>query len=134
MSVEVKSLQTATIKEADGVLSARFQCDASDRRLVTLPNGEQIQTTCLVVGEFDLVAVNLFAFQDVWRFVFARNKDLPRSRYPKYSPEARQYLLASLMTVTWPPAPPFYAEPFALLDEIVRERPSEPPLPRFEKD
>lgn len=122
--IEVKSLQTATIKEAEGVFSGKFQCDASDRRPVTLPNGNVLETTCLLVGEFDLLAVNLFEFQQEWRFVFARNKDLPRSQYKRYTPDQRQYLLATSMAVTWPPQPPFEDNPFHLLDEIVKERTS----------
>ena len=63
ISIEVKSLQTRTIKkEKDGTLVARFQCDASDSRNVSLPNGETLKTTCLVVGEFDLLAINIFEF------------------------------------------------------------------------
>ncbi len=122
INIEVKSLQTATVKVADGIYSGKFQCDASDRRRVHLPNGESLETTCLLVGQFDLLAVNLFAFREEWCFAFARNKDLPRSRYRRYTPEQRQYLLATLVDVTWPVQPPFEAEPFRLLDEIVREK------------
>ena len=122
ITVEVKSLQTATITRAGGVCAARFQCDASDRRRIVLPNGESLNTTCLLVGEFDLLAVNLFAFRERWEFAFARNKDLPRSTYSKYTPEQQPYLLATLIAVTWPPQPPFKPDPFELLDEIVREK------------
>jgi len=117
--VEVKSLQTNTIGYEAGVWSGKAQCDASDRRTVTLPTGRKIQTTCLVVGEFDLLAVNLFAFENKWRFVFAKNGDLPRSRYRRYSDAERQHLLATLIPVTWPPQVPFRDEPFGLLDEML---------------
>jgi hypothetical protein len=120
--LEAKSLQTATIKKVSGVDTGKFQCDASDRREVVLPNGERLNTTCLLVGQFDLLAVNLFEFERKWRFVFARNEDLPRSKYRGYTPEQRQYLLATLMDVTYPPQPPFVEDPFILLDQIVRER------------
>lgn len=122
MRVESKSLQTHSIRKLDGESIGKFQCDASDRREVTLPSGEKLETTCLVVGDFDLVAVNLFEFEQEWRFAFAKNADLPRSRYSKYTPEQRQYLLATLIEVSWPPKPPFYAEPYRLLDEIVLEK------------
>jgi hypothetical protein len=122
VTVEVKSLQTATISKEGDVYTARFQCDASDRRQVQLPNGETLETTCLLVDEFDLLAVNLFALENKWRFAFARNEDLPRSAYRGYSVEQRQHLLATLVRVTWPLQPPFEAEPFRLLDEIVRGR------------
>lgn len=116
--IEVKSLQTNTIQYEDGVWSGKVQCDASDRRTVKLPNGKNIETTCLLVGQFDLLAVNLFAFENEWRFLFARNSDLPRSRYKKYTKTQRQYLLATLIPVTWPPQPPFRDEPFTLLDQM----------------
>jgi hypothetical protein len=122
--VESKSLQTATVRRTNGGCTARFQHDASDKRRITLSDGITIETTCLLVGEFDLLAVNLYAFGLGWRFAFARNKDLPRSRYPKYPPAIQQQLLATLMDITWPLRPPFEAEPYRLLDKIVRERSS----------
>ena len=122
MSAEVKSLQSNSIRKTESGYTGTFQCDASDRRPVTLPNGDVIATTCLLAGQFDLLAVNLFAFEDRWRFAFARNSDLPRSRYWKYTPEQRQYLLASSVRITWPLQPPFEVEPFRLLDEIAAEK------------
>lgn len=122
ISVEVKSLQTGSVRKTDTGYVGRFQCDASDRRRVMLPNGDEIETTCLLVGEFDLLAVNLFDFLGKWPFAFARNKDLPRSRYRGYTEEQHQYLLATLMEITWPLSSPFREEPFSLLDEIIRER------------
>jgi hypothetical protein len=69
-----------------------------------------------------LLAVNLFAFEGVWRFAFAKNSDLPRSTYRRYTPEQQAFLLATLIPVSWPPEPPFYAEPFRLLEEVARDR------------
>ena len=56
------------------------QCDASDKRDVPLGSGESFSTTCLLVGEFDILAAGLFGFRDCWDFGFALNRDLPRSR------------------------------------------------------
>ncbi len=120
--IECKSLQTNTIKRVEQKFTALAQVDASDRRIIKLPDGSTVNTTCLLVGEFDLLAVNLFACEECWRFVFAKNEDLPRSTFSKYSESQRKYLLSSLVKVTWPPEPPFYDEPFALLDEIAGER------------
>ncbi len=58
---------------------------------------------------------------------FAKNKDLPRSSYRRYAETQRQYLLASLVPVVYPPEPPLYDEPFKLLDEIIEEREREHP-------
>lgn len=120
--VEVKSLQTRTVKKTDDGLAARFQCDASDRRTVHLPTGEDLETTCLLVGEFDVLAVNLFAFTEDWVFAFAKNWDLPRSKYRGYSEEAREHLLASGMPITWPLQPPYKEDLFAVLDDLVDEK------------
>lgn len=119
--IEVKSLQTNSIKREGEFWRGKTQVDASDRRKVTLNDGSNIETTCLRVGEFDLLAVNLFAFENEWRFVFAKNKDLPRSTYRKYTEFQRKSLLATLINVSWPPEPPFYEAPFTLLDELVRD-------------
>lgn len=121
--IEVKSLQTNTVRRLeDGTWYGKSQVDASDKRAVRLPSGKVLNTTCLVTGEFDLLAVNLFAFEEKWRFIFAKNDDLPRSTWRGYSPAQRKCLLSTLIEVTWPPKPPFYEDPFPLLDEIVRER------------
>ena len=82
--VECKSLQTASIKKTGEVFTGTSQCDASDRRKVQFSDGTTLETTCLLTGEFDILAVNLFAFEGQWRFVFAKNADLPRSTYRKY--------------------------------------------------
>jgi hypothetical protein len=104
------------------VYIGNFQCDASDSRSITLPNGERLKTTCLLVGEFDILAVNLFAFRGQWDFAFAYNRDLPRSTHRGYTPKQRKHLLATTMPITWPVQPPFLADPFALLDGLVKER------------
>lgn len=119
---ESKSLQTATIRETEEGLTGKVQVDASDRREVELPDGSKIQTTCLLKGEFDILAVNLFAFEEKWRFVFAKNSDLPPSRYKKYTRYQRLNLLATLVDVHWPPRPPFYEEPFTLMNQIIQNR------------
>lgn len=121
--VEVKSLQTNSVKQVgENAWSGVFQCDASDRRPIKLPNGRTVETTCLQVGEFDLVAVNLFAFGDTWRYAFARNEDLPRSKSKKYSEDDRKYLLATAPAISWPLQPPFFGDPIPVLDQIVERK------------
>ena len=122
ITVEVKSLQTATVQRTEQGYSGAAQCDASDRRAVTLPSGRTVVTTCLLVGEFDLLAINCFEFEHEWRFAFIRNQDLPRSNYRRYATEDAQSLLKTLVRVQWPVQPPFSDEPFQLLDQIVEEQ------------
>lgn len=119
---ESKSLQTATINKTNAGWTGRAQVDASDRREVTLPDGTTVNTTCLLKGEFDILAVNVFAFEEKWRFVFAKNADLPTSSFRRYTDYQCQHLLATLVTVSWPPEPPFFAEPFTLMNEIIQNR------------
>lgn len=120
--IEAKSLQTNSVKHLGGDnWKGNFQCDASDRREITLPNGHTVNTTCLLVGEFDIVAVSLFAFGDKWRFAFAKNSDLPHpnARSRNVNPEDYEYLIKSLIGITWPLQPPFTTDVFSLLDEMI---------------
>ena len=119
---ESKSLQSAMIEKTEEGWKGKAQVDASDRRELELPDNSRVTTTCLLKGEFDILAVNVFAFEEKWRFVFAKNSDLPTSSYQKYTPYQRQHLLATLVTVHWPPRPPFSDEPFTLMNEIIQER------------
>ena len=119
---ESKSLQSATIEKLQEGWVGKAQVDASDRREIVLPDNSRVTTTCLLKGEFDILAVNVFAFEEKWRFVFAKNSDLPTSGYRRYSPYQRQHLLATLVTVHWPPRPPFRDEPFTLMNEIIQKR------------
>jgi len=120
--IEVKSLQTATVKKlGPDQWEGKSQVDGSDRRIIKFPDGSELNTTLLLRGEFDILAVNCFAFGEQWRFAFAKNKDLPTSNFKKYTEEQRKQLIASLVPVSWPPKPPFTDNPFSLLDELVRE-------------
>jgi hypothetical protein len=121
-SIESKSLQTKTIKFDGHTYTGGAQCDGSDRRTIKLPDGSSINTTLLLYDEFDLLAVNIFGFGNQWRFLFARNKDLPHSTWRGYTPEQQKHLIASMVKVSYPPQPPFRDEPFSLLDEIIEER------------
>ncbi|MEW6587072.1 MAG: restriction endonuclease [Nitrospirota bacterium] len=88
---ESKSLQTGMIRQTDKGWVGKAQVDASDRRDVILPDGSKVTTTCLLKGEFDILAVNVFAFENKWRFVFAKNSDLPTSNYEKYTEYQRKH-------------------------------------------
>ena len=124
IAVEVKSLQSNSIRHLGETIMGKFQCDASDSGTKTLPNGEKLKTTCLVRGGFDLLAVNLFEFEHKWNFAFLRNADYPSTTHAKYTVEQRKHLLATTATVTWPLQRPFHNEPYALLDQIVSDKQS----------
>lgn len=121
--VESKSLQTNTIKFDDKTQTwtAKTQVDASDRRTIILSSGKTLNTTLLLCGEFDILAVNCFGFGNKWKFLFAKNTDLPSSSYKKYDELDRQELIASLVSVSYPVEPPFYENLKDLLDEMIDE-------------
>ena len=127
-------------KMPDGTFFGKSQVDASDRREVTFKDDTKLATTCLLRGEFDILAVNCYAFDNEWRFAFARNDQLPQNTYKKYSEAQKAALLPTLIPVTWPPQAPFSEEPFSLLDALVRERETgkipevpEPPVKSVDK-
>jgi transcriptional regulator with XRE-family HTH domain len=105
-----------------GRFAGAVQCDASDNREIVLPNGSRVKTTNLQVGEFDVLALGLFAFRERWDFGFMLNRDLPRTTSDKYAPIDRQFLLKTLVPVTWPLPPDCHPDPFPLLDRLVAER------------
>ena len=120
---ESKSLQTNSIKQiGSNTFSGKYQCDASDRRRITMPNGIEIETTCLLFGEFDIVAVPLYGFNKRWDFAFALNRDLKPSSYKKYPEDVRQYLISSLQDIALPITPPYTHDIFRLMDTVISER------------
>ena len=119
-TIEVKSLQTHTVKSTgNNCWIGKTQVDGSDRRIVQFPDGTELNTTLLLRGEFDILAVNCFSFGDKWQFIYCKNKDLPTSSYSKYTEAQQNELIASLVTVTWPPVPPFTDNLFTLLEEML---------------
>ena len=121
--IEVKSLQTNLVKHGGGdKWEGKSQVDASDSRFVEFPDGSTLKTTCLRRGEFDLLAVNCFAFGEKWRFAFALNEDLPPNTFKKYTEYQRGFLLPTLIGVSWPLQPPFTDNPFELLDRLCKTR------------
>lgn len=123
--IEVKSLQTNMVKNLGGdKWSGKAQVDASDSRDITFPDESKLKTTCLRRGEFDLLAVNCFAFGEKWRFAFALNSELPANTYKKYSEYQRRHLLPSLIPVEWPLQSPFTDNLFELLDKLIKQKSS----------
>ncbi len=121
-SVEVKSLQTNSVKRTDDGWKGAAQVDASDKRPVTLPNGTTLATTCLLAGGFDILALNIFEFGHTWRFAYIKNSDLQRSTHKAYTAYQKQHLLATSVKVEWPLKPPFHDNPFTLLKEMAAEK------------
>lgn len=132
-ALEVKSLQGNSIKKPrrNGMIIPTFQCDGSDARTVVFPDGSSVVTTSLMVGEFDLLAVNLRALTGHWDFVFCKNEDLPRAtglrgNARSYTPYQLSNLIKSSMSLHLTrdnrAIAPYRDEPFSLLDELIEER------------
>lgn len=103
----------------NAIYKGAFQCDASDRREITLDNGEKVNTTLLKIGGFDVIAAGIFSFRNKWEFGFALNEDLPRS--DKYG-ENSSHLIASFVNITYPLQKPFEKDPFVIFDRIIEIR------------
>lgn len=117
-TVQVKSMQTNSIKQNDdGTFKAGIQCDGSDRRDVTLPNGHVVNTTNYVCDEFMILATAVHAFTGEWDFAFRLNSTLDRTTSKKYAPEDQQYLLKTMVPITWPLESPWTLDLFELLSE-----------------
>lgn len=106
--IEVKSIQTNSVQDlGNDNWTGRAQVDASDSRDVIFPNGSSLKTTCLLRNQFDLLAINCFAFGGRWRFAFALNSELPANTYRRYTEYQRSQLLPTMIRVDWPLQPPF---------------------------
>ncbi len=107
-TIQMKSLQTNSIREkAGGGFTANLQCDASDRRTVRLSTGTEVETTCYLAGEFDILAVGLHPFLGQWDYAFQLNSTLPRSsrrtKLTKHlTDDELSQLLKTLVPFEWP--------------------------------
>jgi hypothetical protein len=120
--LESKSLQSNSVRQLpDGSWRGKTQVDGSDRRKVKFADGSSLETTLLLVGEFDVLAVNCFAFENQWFWLFALNRDLPRSSFSKYTSVQQTGLIASLVEVTKPASGIFTSDLFAPLDSLIAE-------------
>ena len=118
-TIEVKSIKTNSIEKiSDSNFKGKFQCDASDKRLITLNNNKSIKTSCLKKGCFDILAINLYPFTGEWEFAFINNKDLPTTNYPKYDSEIQDQLLKTTINISYPFEKPFYDNPYKVIKNM----------------
>ncbi len=103
-TIQVKSIQTDKIKDGPqaGEFTAKVQCDASDKREITLPSGTKLVTTNYAAGEFMILATSLQPFAGEWGFGFRLNNTLEKSTYHGYSAEVRQHILKTLVDISYP--------------------------------
>lgn len=103
-TVQLKSVQTNSIcwRTDLKVLMADVQNDGSDRRDVTLPNGNTVNATNYKIGDYDILAVPLFPFTGDWRFAYKLNSKCRLTESKKYSEEDKAYLLATTEKLFYP--------------------------------
>lgn len=130
IGVEVKSLQTVSLKpkKKSGTVDPFYQCDASDARTVIFEDGSSVHTTALLVGEFDVVAVNIHAFNGKWDFAFCKNEDLltmagaTRGAAKNFTELQQLNLIKTTQPMPFAVPAPYTRDPFKLFDEILAER------------
>jgi hypothetical protein len=122
ITIQIKSVQTNSIRFERGTFVAKVQNDASDRRRVRLPDGSTLETTCYVVGEYDILAVSLHPFTGTWRFAFKENSKLLRTTSKKYSRTQQQHLLATLETMPYPLDATWTEDFDAILETVHRQK------------
>ena len=138
--IEVKSLQTNSCRWDSGLqqIQVEYQCDASDRRQIVFADGTVHETTNLLAGEFDMIAVNLFPLLGRWEFLFASQDQLSRIergiyRAPGYEhngktigPVHQAELLKTtqriIFSMGWAHSAVYSRDPWKVLDQIVTAR------------
>jgi hypothetical protein len=134
MKIEVKSLQTHTIKEVDTDQQTLTDSDeepirykagfhlkgTSDQRTIT-HEGEEYNTTLMNIEDtdVDIMAVNLYKIKDEWDFAFLKVDDLPRSKGSSYPDSLRQKLARSQIKLTIPLQDPYTKDLYGLMDGII---------------
>lgn len=114
-TVEAKSVRPFYDK-GRGTVGVRV----SDQRKVKLPNGRTVNTTSIIRGTFDLLAVSMLSLLGRWSFAFALERTLPdKNTGPR---KDREFLLPTSIPITYPLSEPFTDDPFILLDKLVEER------------
>jgi len=135
MKIEVKSLQTHTIKEIDSeqqTLSsddepvryrAGFHLKGSSDQRTEVYEGDEYQTTLMNIekSDVDIMAVNLYKIKDEWDFAFLKVEDLPRSK-GNYPEGLREQLARSQTRLTIPLQEPFTDDLYGLMDAVLEER------------
>jgi hypothetical protein len=131
IAIEVKSIQSSSMRTRarTGLVSPYYQCDASDRRTVSFDDGSEVETTSLLVGEFDVLALNIHSFTGHWDFVFAKNSDLPtmlgatRGAAKYFTPYQQSRLLRGTIPIDLEPDPAIYGRnPFEVFDSVLADR------------
>ena len=119
ITVQLKSIQTNSIKwdKNSKKYLANVQNDASCKRKINLPNGEEICTTNYKIGDYDILAVPLYPFCRKGMFAYKLNKNCRRSTYKKYTKDQQKQLLSTTEKITYPLSKDWTTD----IDKIIKE-------------
>lgn len=120
VTFQLKSIQTNSIatRVLDDKLIAKVQNDGSDKRLVVLPNGHEVETTNYRVGDYDVLAVPLFPFTGKWDFAFKLNRECRTTTSKKYAVEDQQFLLSTMEDIEYPLNAPWTKDIFRVIGRL----------------
>lgn len=94
ISIELKSLAKDP-EVGDGHWQGKVSFKSSDKKEVEFPDESTFDTTLLIKGQFDILAISCFSLMEGWFFLYALNSELPMSTSDKLSEYQRQHLLAN---------------------------------------
>lgn len=125
--VEVKSIQKGSesveyTNMGEKVHTGNTQLKNSDPIERTLPDGTVVSPINTKKGNFDILAVCLFRFENEWVFVFAKNEDLPETTSGEIPKDYHHLFLENPIPVQYPTGDLFTTDLEGLMDEIVQER------------
>ena len=118
-----KSVQTNPIRKTDEGLKASVQNDGSDNREVKIPGTDRkVKTTCILVGDYDVLVVPTFPFSGERTWAFKLNSKCARTEHKKYRVEDRPYLLKTVEKITWPLSDDWTDDVSVILEQLIQER------------
>lgn len=121
--IQIKSIGTPTIKYKNNKLWAHVSNDGSDKRNVTLPNGDTVHTCSYVVDGYDILAVPTLLFTEDWNFVYKLNRNCRRKTHGNFTEEQKQYLLATSEEICWPLNDEWSTDLIETIKELRNDRP-----------
>ncbi len=118
MTIEVKSVSTDSVR--DDLLNESWQgtvsLKSSDKRELVIEGVGIVDTTSLPKGEFDILAISIYAVAGTWDFLYIENEYLPEK-----DPELPG-LLKTRFVVNPEITPCVYPDIQKLMDEVVEKK------------
>lgn len=83
LTIEVKSIKTDSVKQdtLHDTWQGTVSCKSSDKRSIEVQGVGTVQSSSLIKGGFDILAISCYAVSGKWDFVFIDNEYLPPKDY-----------------------------------------------------